>query len=532
MAGTFLETYTRDVSLCDHCGHSVHLQLDVPPSASENSILRDNRELSVVDMKKAEEGLLEMEKALLQLEKAQDALQVASRHIQEVAHELKSRREVHRAYLAPIRRLPEELLLEIMRHSCEGGSQLEGDEPMPLVLTSVCKTWRDTACATKQIWADFILLNTGYDIKAPILRRLKIFLSRSGSLPFRRCVVHYRVALQNLAVSDPLAILLDYTHRWTKLVIDVHLSLQGHLAGRLEGKSFACLESIACERLVFAEDNMKGIFGSLPSLRAVTLHTEDESSNPELALPWEQLVEVHTQMPPAHAVDLARRCPNLVHWSYADRFTEPWHHGHLSNEEPLTVTLPHLRTINIKQRHRVGVPLLDRLITPSLEEAVLDYSAVPTVDQTGFPLLITRSQCRLQHLSLYSSHTLKGVFLTLLPELTSLKLYPGKGSKALKSHFIDLLAMGDGIGLPCFLPNMKELFISGSMQASPETVSAMIDARKELGRPIESLSLHIDPDTDSSGRMSEYDRLRALVPNFNCPVYSPMYNEPLAYFSI
>ena len=142
MAGTFLETYTRDVSLCDHCGHSVHLQLDVPPSASENSILRDNRELSVVDMKKAEEGLLEMENALLQLEKAQDALQVASRHIQEVAHELKSRREVHRAYLAPIRRLSEELLLEIMRHSCEGGSQLEGDEPMPLVLTSVCKTWR------------------------------------------------------------------------------------------------------------------------------------------------------------------------------------------------------------------------------------------------------------------------------------------------------------------------------------------------------------------------------------------------------
>ena len=142
MAETLLETFKRDVSLCAHCEHAVHLQLDVPPSAPNNIILRTNRQLYSVDMMRAEESLVGMEKALQQVEQAKDALQAASRRVQRVERELLRRRDVQRAYAAPVRRMSQEVMSEIFQLSCWDESYLNNQYLMPLVLSSVCKSWR------------------------------------------------------------------------------------------------------------------------------------------------------------------------------------------------------------------------------------------------------------------------------------------------------------------------------------------------------------------------------------------------------
>ena len=149
MVETLLETFKRDVSLCDYCEHAVHLQLDVPPSAPNNVILRTNRQLYSVDMMRAEESLVEMEKALQQVEQAKDALQAASRRVQRVERELLRRRDVQRAYAAPVRRLPKEVMSEIFQLSCGDESYLNNQYLMPLVLSSVCKSWRGACDAYK-----------------------------------------------------------------------------------------------------------------------------------------------------------------------------------------------------------------------------------------------------------------------------------------------------------------------------------------------------------------------------------------------
>ncbi|KAL1728755.1 hypothetical protein EV714DRAFT_214481 [Schizophyllum commune] len=528
MAETLLETFKRDVSLCSHCEHAVHLEPDVPPSAPNNAILRTNRQLSSVDMMRAEESLVEMEKALQQVEQAKDALQAASRRVQRAERELLRRRDVQRAYAAPVRRLPKEVMSEIFQISCGDESYLNNQYLMPLVLSSVCKSWRDTAHATHSIWADFTLCS-GDIIRTmtPVYRRLKLFLSHSGSIPLRRCVVNYRPFTEALYASKILKALVDHAHRWTQLFVCPsvaydgprrdYVSVKGDLDkifDQLEGKQLSCLRSLTGDPAILSEGNAKGIFRHLPSLRDVTLHCNDEMYPDVPQLPWEQVEELDLEASPAYAVDIIRRCPNLVNLRFTNRRREDLDAAPKLAGGP--VVLPRLRTLRVFESGGNKTTLLDRLTAPALEEAILEYDSVASIDKTGFPLFLPRSHCPLRCLTLYSSHTLTKSFLALLPELVKLTLYMGKKSTA---GFVNLLTLGDRIGLPRFLPSLEELHIFGEIHAELNAMLAMVRARRDFGRPIQTLSLKqrnpygisdwIDLDD------KKFEQLKTLVPNYN-----------------
>ena len=55
---------------------------------------------------------------------------------------LKNVLDVQRSYIAPIRRLPQETLTEIMEWACGDDVDLSAPLCAPLVLSAVCKTWR------------------------------------------------------------------------------------------------------------------------------------------------------------------------------------------------------------------------------------------------------------------------------------------------------------------------------------------------------------------------------------------------------
>ncbi|KAI5899460.1 uncharacterized protein SCHCODRAFT_02560654 [Schizophyllum commune H4-8] len=529
MAETLLETFKRDVSLCNHCEHAVHLQLDVPPSAPNNAILRTNRQLYSVDMMRAEESLEEMEKALLQVEQAKDALQAASRRVERLERELLRRRDAQRAYAAPVRRLPKGIMSEIFQLSCGDESWLNDKYLMPLVLSSVCKSWRDTAHATHSIWADLSLdsWELAGTTRSPVLRRLKLFLSHSGSIPFQRCIVYYRPFTEALYVSQAFEALVEHVQRWTQLFVGLcavdegprkdYFSFKGdfgRIFSHLEGKEFSCLRSLTGDPDILSEGNAKGIFRHLPSLRDVTLHCNGDMHPEVPQLPWEQLEQLDLEASPAYAVDIIRRCSNLVNLRFTNKRREDLDAAPKLAGGP--VVLPRLRTLRVFESGGNKTTLLDRLTAPSLEEAILEYDSVASIDKTGFPLFLPRSHCPLRCLILYSSHTLTKSFLALLPELVKLTLYTGKKSTA---GFVNMLTLGDRIGLPRFLPSLEELHIFGEIHAESNAMLAMVRARRDFGRPIQTLSLKqkclygisdwIDYDD------KKFEQLKTLVPNYN-----------------
>ena len=92
----------------------------------------------------------------------------------------------------------------------------------------------------------------------------------------------------------------------------------------------------------------------------------------------------------------------------------------------------------------------------------------------------------------------------------------GKKSTA---GFVNLLTLGDRIGLPRFLPSLEELHIFGEIHAESNAMLAMVRARRDFGRPIQTLSLKqrnpygisdwIDLDD------KKFEQLKTLVPNYN-----------------
>ncbi|PBK88347.1 hypothetical protein ARMGADRAFT_901100, partial [Armillaria gallica] len=67
---------------------------------------------------------------------------------------------VYKTYLAPIRRLPVELLRKIFSEACtfvefpiDGAREIQSPSQIPLRIASVCSYWRDICLSFPQLWS-------------------------------------------------------------------------------------------------------------------------------------------------------------------------------------------------------------------------------------------------------------------------------------------------------------------------------------------------------------------------------------------
>ncbi|TRM62498.1 hypothetical protein BD626DRAFT_497586 [Schizophyllum amplum] len=505
MVESLFARHREEIGLCDDCDRCIAVEFDEPVRGSENTILRTGRVLTAMEAERVAEAVAGTDSRLNDLENEIENLYSSVTLLQSAQESLLDLRALQQAYLAPIRTLPTELLSEIFKECCGSSSDLSQETCMPLLLSSVCKTWRDTMLGLPRIWASFLVPNTYFASTIAVMHhRLQTFLKYGGDLPLHE-PLHYRVNQHGFRTGDVFSLLIPHSHRWTSLMIPQYLPDDPHvLFEDLEGQLLPRLLTLQGSSFHLYAGAKKGIFKSLPALRRVVLDDTGEGEEPLFVadLPWQQVEELATlRVSASYALEVLTLCPAIITWRHTGCEVLP----------PSTpsgfVSLPRLKELSMTLTDTMHVQLLDRLTTPALRRLSLTWTDQPfTITETGITSLLTRSACRPHQLELVYPPTMDASHLALLPELTGLT-------------FIDSLRATDDTGALRFLPRLKVLHIGGFICFTAASMVDMVEARHSMGCALETFCL------DLTGRASpdfEWDhsfakRLEAAVTNLDLP---------------
>ncbi|TEB26419.1 hypothetical protein FA13DRAFT_1737348 [Coprinellus micaceus] len=399
--------------------------------------------------------------------------------------------------LAPISRLPPEVLIEILRFSCSLGSSTT-----PLFLGSICTAWRNFVWTTPTLWAR-ITLQIGRTTRGPRLQAklplLPQWLHRAGDLPLH-------IALFTTEEDDStfsslrsvMEILVERSEYWGSIECLLPPQCQdlllGHRFPLLERAVFrppiGSISTFSQPPDVFGGDNT-------PSLCDVDLSGYDFSS---MVLPWDQLKRFKTQLlTVTECWELLKRCPQLERCELDHVYCTDNHiHDASSRAQMEKEKFVHqsLEVLNIAFIKGAAITLLDAVSLPSLKELGLHYAGVETVSLLPVVSLVSRSSptCALRKLAITRS-----VFgeddlircLTALPGLEELDLRMRQAvptgpfttiaqaaRQSMTEGFVDLLMLT--LDDPPFdqdsvlLPNLKRIHFTGALFCPVSLVLEML----------------------------------------------------------
>ncbi|THU93100.1 hypothetical protein K435DRAFT_840379 [Dendrothele bispora CBS 962.96] len=153
---------------------------------------------------------------------------------------LRSRKEIlssyihkHRQLLSPIRRFPPEMIAELFTY-CLPSTHPSTRDPSeaPLLLTLVCKQWREIALHTPYLWSALHIYISDFPGEGFVERRrnrIKQWLERSGNLPLSLSLTHRRSFWewthqgsdnQKTRISSLMECLIEYSPRWKDLTLN------------------------------------------------------------------------------------------------------------------------------------------------------------------------------------------------------------------------------------------------------------------------------------------------------------------------
>ncbi|KAL0576095.1 hypothetical protein V5O48_005869 [Marasmius crinis-equi] len=378
---------------------------------------------------------------------------------------LKSFVDRHRALLSPFRRLPADVWRGIFI-CCLPNNKLglctRTTSEAPLLLTTICRSWRDIALSTPRLWNSIhIYLPTpriGFDgerFQSAMQARNEGFrrwLEKSGSLPLTislstgeayvepgLTVAHDYSKLRGLR-TELIDMLARYCRRWKIMAFgEATLSIVANAFGRLTTQDLPLLESIHTNGNVFLrQDFVTGesnpirlsAIGSLlsraSSLRALQLTGEffsEQSLLSDLPLSWSRLTELRISRPSGHYGDcyellhlLAKECHSLVTLDlYIQSSLFYQEHG---GRPSSPLEWPSIQKYAISfigsavDRHSSPVPVFTQQVVeafesvnlPSLKEFSVDIvdSAPPSsaISSAPWELLLLRSQPAITHIQL------------------------------------------------------------------------------------------------------------------------------------
>ncbi|KAK6978002.1 F-box domain-containing protein [Favolaschia claudopus] len=278
----------------------------------------------------------------------------------------------------------------------------------PILLTKICRQWREIALATPMLWRA-ISLPQGWVVDADRIEAaasaVSLWLSRSGNFP---------LSLHMFDHDDALPIILALTPHLHRAE---HLSFRDANVGHLSviDIPMPMLRSLCLhfEQGVFTGHPLT--FRSLPLLRSVEL---DDDGVPSVILPWSQLTSLALKnLYVDVTVSLLRETPRLVDctlnfWNRPDQF----------DFTPLS--LPHLKTLILDQRCDANLSFLYTLATPALVSLQLPERFLVSPYSDPIPSLevfLTNSGCRLQQLKLFNPRFSRAAYRTAFPSIASIE---------------------------------------------------------------------------------------------------------------
>ncbi|KAJ6501200.1 hypothetical protein C8R47DRAFT_970627 [Mycena vitilis] len=314
------------------------------------------------------------------------------------------------AVLAPVRRVPPELVCEIFSWTLPRERQIRlgiVTQP-PWYLGHISRSWRNIAVDLPTLWSSVDIYHSEHlpHSMASPLEMIQTQLIRSVNAPLH---VNFRWCIDE-PVDAPLFFdaILPHSNRWKSLHFICSQGCYNPLShllqparGRLDRLEKLELRVSDGPSAFLPLHN--DIFSVAPRLRHVILNDIDYPNfSLPLIIPWEQIMHYRGAVSVQELADVLRSAPNLIGGAF-------WV-GHPDVEVPsiAPITLPHLRQLYIEQGG-----FLNNLTTPNLEHLTGD-AAGPIFS------LVQRSRCALSTLVL-TQHIRPDLLLPLLKHIPSLE---------------------------------------------------------------------------------------------------------------
>ncbi|KAJ3513059.1 hypothetical protein NLJ89_g3164 [Agrocybe chaxingu] len=295
------------------------------------------------------------------------------------------------------------------------------NNPMPLLLGSICQHWRDIAWATPALWNTFSLYIAGQDLET-LTRLTEQWLMRSGDLP-----LHIRLSCEpktsahgcNIMTCADQVILLvaalnTHASRWRELDIRIPTYFFDMFHTDLLGRSM--LEYLYIDPPDGQSNSAETLhLVSTPSLKRLHLSSVYLAS---VQVQWDSVTDIYASaFYLDECLEIFQRAPQLV--SAAFPFIIGGDETYVLCESRLT--LPALKHLRLGHERGVSISsLLDKISLPALEELSYDGSE-KTLEVSPFVSLLTRSACPLRILTLTSSPVDEENIIKLLSKVPSLK---------------------------------------------------------------------------------------------------------------
>ncbi|TDL23842.1 hypothetical protein BD410DRAFT_787137 [Rickenella mellea] len=405
---------------------------------------------------------------------------------------LEKRIEVHEAIVAPIRRLPQEVLSEIFLHclpSRDNDLNIFPFKEAPLLLCRVCSYWRVIARRTPPLWSTLTISNpySYYEGRASFSGEAMgatKWISESGSRPFSVQVEFARLdedlgyyadnEYEN-GVNGVLSAIENSSHLWTSVIGDAPHGAISRLIALMNSGKTPLLQKFDLTRDGHAENYFDTLKMSDLSMRVISIHGMTVVPDFDGAT----LLNIHTL------------CLTGSQWSYhslsMDIFWECM--TYCPNLQSLTLRIgKECQTpIHIVEHSHLEVctlyfmgdvdpgPSLDRLSLPMLSKLAIFMEHGSQVGHwPHLAELLDRSRSQVTHLRISGLHMSDhnfGQVLQSAPHLVSLRVHEFLTTE----EIIKALTVKEQS--KCLCPRLETIYFSGCEGVAWQSVRDMILSR-------------------------------------------------------
>ncbi|KAJ7160313.1 hypothetical protein C8R46DRAFT_1354026 [Mycena filopes] len=418
------------------------------------------------------------------------------------------------------------------------------DEPL-LILTRICRRWRELALLTPELWANIsvVFVQEGQHKMDWVTTVSSQWLSRAGpEYPLcvtAKCAAAYATTLcDNPELVAPfVSMVISHARHLRSIALELPFAVLSPLFA-LPSDTFPRLEKMSLEPMLRAEDMFLPGEGSLPQwhwpstavvlnsapriqevkfgpsvihhgapteiLEAATNIDDSPGSGvffaPNLTLPWSKLSVVAfpaTALTPKAWCSILRECRKLTYLELCVR-PSPNVDGTTLGEDH-QVQLDHLTSLTITAIGS-GDLLLDRLTAPRLNVVIIMGTGLPLASFLSFQ---RRSDFRLETFMPFCSIPAADVESVFehLPDLRELCIFTTP-----TDHFPE--SLWRRVGRTELLPHLKTLMIRPTAHQAPVLID-MIAARWEAGGPLEVAfadvrPAHLEGVTEELRRLDKY----------------------------
>lgn len=481
---------------CSRCGYTEN---PIPFLASRNlsssgvhviELLRSGESSLTVDLPSLDDSSQRLERRLSTLDSKLSELEAVADRLRAEQRQIQSELDAQRSLMAPVRRIPAEILLHIFELVSKDETCTLNSTNAPWVFGHVCCYWRTVATTSPVLWST---IRTHLDLQ---VHPCKIPLALQRHLDLSsECPLHLDIDLYRNADSDTIrqvvALIVRHSLRWETLKITLSpstLSMFSRVSDRLPRLRYLAVFVMNYYGDGAIVPEPYSFFSAAPALVEAKIHCIPVFDLP-VPLPQLHVFDGYFRNP-SEVNDLLRQAPNLVKFAFSSMVSS-------RDTSPLPIFHESLRSITCTSHE---LKILSAGAFPSLEEidgkeSKWDDEAINTMSR-----IAERSCCSICtfHAGSILSFTRFATLPSIRSSLTVLSMTMGgwNVSNSSMPHLTIYAALLISETQPSLLPCLRELvlkeFSGYNSNSAPFACSEfyeMVQSRRTLPTPVSRLEV-------------------------------------------